>query len=79
VTEADLDPIPDTIYFLTDGSPTHGEIVDADALVSWFENLNRFAKVDITVIAIGNLGVDLPFLRRLAKAGGGELVHVAEL
>jgi hypothetical protein len=76
--DADLDPIPDTVYFLTDGSPTRGEITEADALVSWFENLNRYAKVELHVIAMGNLGVDLPFLRRLAAAGGGEFIHVPE-
>jgi HEAT repeat protein len=75
---ASLDPIPDTVYFLTDGSPTRGEITEADALISWFENLNRYAKVELNVIALGNLGVDLPFLGRLARAGGGEFVHVPE-
>ena len=74
--EADLDPIPDTVYFLTDGSPTRGEITDADTLLSWFEFLNRYAKVELHVIAMGNLGVDLPFLRRLAKVGGGSFIHV---
>ncbi|MFV1958431.1 MAG: HEAT repeat domain-containing protein [Planctomycetota bacterium] len=73
-----LDPIPDTVYFLTDGSPTRGEITTADELLSWFENLNRFAKVELHVIAMGNLGVDLPFLRRLAKVGGGQFIHVPE-
>ena len=76
--EADLDPIPDTVYFLTDGSPTRGEITDADTLLSWFEFLNRYAKVELHVVAMGNLGVDLPFLRRLAKAGGGSFTHVRE-
>ena len=76
--EADLDPIPDTVYFLTDGSPTRGEITTADELLSWFENLNRFAKVELHVIAMGNLGVDIQFLQRLAKVGGGEFIHVRE-
>ena len=75
---ASLDPIPDTVYFLTDGSPTRGEITAADELLAWFAGLNRFAKVELHVIAMGNLGVDLPFLRRLAKAGGGRFIHVPE-
>ena len=50
----------------------------SDELISWFENLNRYAKVELHVIALGNLGVDLPFLRRLAAAGGGEFIHVPE-
>ena len=76
--EARLDPIPDTVYFLTDGSPTRGEITDTDALLSWFEFFNRYAKVELHVIAMGNLGVDIPFLQRLAKVGGGSFLHVAE-
>jgi hypothetical protein len=76
--EATLDPIPDTVYFLTDGSPTRGEITSTPELVGWFEDLNRFAKVQLNVIALGNLGLDLPFLQALAAAGGGEFVHVPE-
>jgi HEAT repeat protein len=76
--EASLDPIPDTVYFLTDGSPTRGQITDADTLLAWFEFLNRYAKVELHVIAMGNLGVDLGFLQRLAKVGGGEFIHVRE-
>ena len=71
--EADLDPIPDTVYFLTDGSPTRGEITDADTLLSWFEYLNRYAKVELHVIAMGNLGVDLPFLAAARQGRRREL------
>ena len=76
--DPDLDNIPDTVYFLTDGSPTRGEITSAPELIGWFENLNRFAKVRLHVVAFGNLGVDLPFLERLAKAGDGDFIHVPE-
>ena len=76
--EANLDNIPDTVYFLTDGSPTRGEITSAPELLGWFENLNRFAKVRLHVVAFGNLGVDLDFLGKLAKVGGGEFIHVPE-
>lgn len=76
--DATLDPIPDTVYFLTDGAPTRGEITSTPELLSWFEDLNRFAKVELHVIAMGNLGVDLDFLGALAKVGGGEFIHVPE-
>lgn len=76
--EASLDPIPDTVYFLTDGSPTRGEITSTPELLSWFQDLNRFAKVELHVIAMGSLGVDLDFLRKLASSGGGEFIHIAE-
>jgi HEAT repeat protein len=75
---ADLDPIPDTIYFLTDGTPTRGEITDTETLLSWMRDVNRFAKVDLHVIAMGNVGVDLDFLRRLAAENGGEFIHVPD-
>ncbi len=75
---ADLDPIPDTIYFLTDGTPTRGEITDTETLLSWMRDVNRFAKVDIHVIAMGNVGVDLEFLRKLAEQNGGEFIHVPD-
>jgi Mg-chelatase subunit ChlD len=70
--------IPDTVYFLTDGSPTRGEITATPELLGWFRDLNRFAKVKLHVVAFGNLGVDLEFLSDLAAAGGGDFIHVPE-
>ena len=70
--------IPDTVFFLTDGSPTRGEITAAPELLGWFEDLNRFAKVKLHVVAFGNLGVDLEFLQKLAAAGDGDFIHVPE-
>jgi HEAT repeat protein len=75
---ATLDPIPDTIYFLTDGTPTRGEITDIETILSWMRDVNRFAKVQLHVIAMGNLGVDLDFLQRLASENDGDFVHVPD-
>jgi len=75
---ADLDPIPDTIYFLTDGTPTRGEITDTETILSWMREVNRFAKVQLNVIAMGSLGLDLPFLQRLAAENGGDFTHVPD-
>ncbi len=75
---AQLQNIPDTVFFLTDGSPTRGEITATPELLGWFENINRFAKVKLHVVAFGNLGVDLEFLQHLANAGGGDFIHVPE-
>ncbi len=74
-----LDVIPDTVFFLTDGRPTHGEITAMPELTSWMTNLNRWAKIRLHVIALGELNVDLPSLGKLAAAGNGELVHVPEM
>jgi HEAT repeats/PBS lyase HEAT-like repeat len=70
---------PDTIFFLTDGEPTAGDITDAEVLASWFRELNRFARVKVNVITFGNLGVDPEFLRRLAEENSGKFVQVPEV
>jgi len=67
---------PDTLFFLTDGTPTDGEITKADELLSWFNERNRFARLRVHVIAMGNTGVDLEFLSKLATMNGGIFVHM---
>ena len=67
---------PDTLFFLTDGTPTDGEITKADELLSWFNERNRFARLRVHVIAMGNTGVDLEFLSKLAKTNDGFFVHM---
>ena len=41
-------------------------------------NLNRFTKVKLYVIALGELNVDIDSLRQLAAAGDGETIWVRE-
>lgn len=67
---------PDTIFMLTDGSPTDGEITKSDELLSWFAERNRFARLRLHVIAMGNTGVDIEYLRRLATENEGTFVHL---
>jgi len=67
---------PDTLFFLTDGSPTDGEITDAEELLAWFNERNRFARLRVHVIAMGNTGVDREFLANLAKTNRGTFVHL---
>jgi hypothetical protein len=76
--QAGLDPIPDTIYFLTDGTPTRGEITDKDTILSWMRDMNRFAKVELNVIAMGTLGIDIAFLSALASENDGLFIHVPD-
>ena len=47
-------------------------------LTSWMRNLNRFAKVRMHVIALGELNVDIDSLRVLAEAGDGETIWIQE-
>ncbi len=67
---------PDTLFFLTDGSPTDGEITKADELLGWWHERNRFARLKVHVIAMGNTGVDITFLRTFANKNGGKFVHM---
>lgn len=75
---ADLDAVPDAIYFMTDGTPSTGDITQTAAILSWIHDFNRFGKSELHVIAMGSLGIDLDFLRRLATENGGEFIHVPD-
>jgi hypothetical protein len=76
--DPDLGPMPDTVFFLTDGRPTRGEITSMPELTSWLRDLNRFAKIRLHVIALGELNVDIDSLRALAAAGDGDTIWVRE-
>ncbi|MEM8886088.1 MAG: HEAT repeat domain-containing protein [Planctomycetota bacterium] len=67
---------PDTLFFLTDGSPTDGEITLSEELLAWFQERNRFARLRVHVIAMGTTGVDTEFLENLAKLNRGTFVHM---
>lgn len=69
---------PDTLTFLTDGTPTKGEITHGDTLIEWYSNLNRYARIKTHVIAFGNTGVDFKLLRALAERNAGNYVHIPE-
>ena len=73
-----LPETPDTVFFLTDGRPTRGQIQPMPELISWMRNVNRFAKVRMHVIALGELNVDIDSLRVLAEAGDGETIWIQE-
>ncbi|MFB3065245.1 MAG: HEAT repeat domain-containing protein, partial [Planctomycetota bacterium] len=68
---------PDTVFFLTDGTPTDGEITKADELLAWFSERNRFARLRVHVIAMGNTSVDIEFLSAFAASAGGKFVHMS--
>lgn len=74
----DFKSTPDTLTFLTDGSPTQGEITDADTLLQWYTSLNRYARVRTHCITFGLKGVDLVLLRGMAEQNGGTFVIVPE-
>jgi hypothetical protein len=67
---------PDTLFFLTDGLPTIGQLTRGDELLSWFSERNRFAKLRVHVIAMGRAGVDEELLRAFATRNGGTFVNL---
>jgi len=66
----------DTVFFLTDGTPTDGEITKPDELLVWFGERNRFARLRVHVIAMGKTDVDTEFLKAFAEGTGGTFVHL---
>jgi len=67
---------PDTLFFLTDGQPTAGEITKADELLLWFRERNRFARLRVHVIAMGSSSIDHELLGKLARQNDGIYVHL---
>lgn len=63
------DPEVDTIFLLTDGQPSTGEIVAPDALARAVQQWNLGRGIRIHTIAIGGKS---DFLERLARDSGGE-------
>ncbi|MFC1524912.1 HEAT repeat domain-containing protein [Planctomycetota bacterium] len=68
--------IADTVFFLTDGRPTEGEITRSDELLQFFNDRNRFAKMKVHVIALGKSDIDQEFLRNLAEQNQGTFLHI---
>ncbi len=62
----------DTIYLLSDGSPTAGEKIDPEAIARDVLAWNRLRRIVIHTIA---LGTPSPLLERLARETGGQYVR----
>lgn len=61
----------DTIFFLTDGQPTVGEVQDPTEILRRVQEWNRLARVVVHAVGIGK-DHDAAFLRRLASENGGQ-------
>ncbi|MCA9003613.1 MAG: hypothetical protein KDB61_16940, partial [Planctomycetes bacterium] len=64
----------DTIFFLSDGRPTVGELVDPDDILREVRKSNELRKVVIHTIAIGEF--DKQFMAQLAEGTGGVFVDL---
>lgn len=60
---------PDECYLVTDGAPSLGDIVDSNQILEATLQLCKVKPLRINVIGIG---VDLSFLRKLARDTGGQ-------
>ncbi|HHI81504.1 MAG TPA: hypothetical protein ENK02_16195 [Planctomycetes bacterium] len=66
----------DSIYLLSDGAPSYGEIIDTNRILHEVRRANQLRKVKIHTIVFGDAGNNLNFMRRLAKENGGTFLHV---
>jgi hypothetical protein len=77
----------DTIFFLSDGSPTVGRVTDPDAILADVREFNRFRRVRVNTIALimgdpppqwvagENRVAMISFMKRLAEQNDGKYVE----
>ena len=65
----------DTIYLLSDGAPTTGEVVDSDRILELVDKANAVKKVVIHTISFGDVN-NARFMDELARRNGGRHVHL---
>lgn len=64
-------PAIDTIFFLTDGTPSPDtEITDPERLLAYVRERNKLGKIAVHVVCLGE--ADANFLRKLASQNNGE-------
>ncbi len=63
----------DTIFFMTDGTPTAGKLLDPDRILETVAEWNRTAQLTIHTVAVGD-ECDAKFLEKLARENGGQFV-----
>lgn len=66
----------DTIYFLSDGSPTVGKVIDKDEIRAEVKRANKVRKIVLHTIAIGDFRKD--FMKALAKENNGVYVDLGK-
>ncbi len=64
----------DTVFFLSDGRPSHGDYVDPEDILREVRTANKLRRVVLHTIAIGEFQKD--FMKRLAEENGGVFVDL---
>jgi hypothetical protein len=67
------EPLVDTVFFLTDGTPTAGKIRDPKSILEAVKDWNRSAHLTLHCIAVGE--ADHEFLKALAVLGNGQFLQ----
>ena len=66
----------DTVFFLSDGRPTHGKYIDTKDILDRIVEANRLRKVVLHTIAIGDFSK--AFMEQLAGGNGGTFVDLGK-
>jgi len=64
----------DTVFFLSDGKPSHGKLVDTNEILKEVTEINKMYRIVFHTIAIGQFQKE--FLRELARQNGGIFVDL---
>ncbi len=64
----------DTIFFMSDGQPNRGRIIDPKEILKEVKRMNSLKKVKVHTIGVGD-GQDEEFMRGLAELTGGQYVR----
>lgn len=65
----------DTIFLLSDGSPTAGRVQNTDEILSEVRKLNNLKRISIHCVALGRQ-LNARFLRQLAEENDGEFTQI---
>jgi Mg-chelatase subunit ChlD len=64
----------DTVFFLSDGQPTRGDIQDPNRILEEVKRWNRLRRVKVHTVGVGP-GHSVSFMKRLANSSGGTYVR----
>ncbi|MFN0206181.1 MAG: HEAT repeat domain-containing protein [Planctomycetota bacterium] len=76
VIEKDYTTQIDTIFFLSDGKPSTGDLVDTDDILAAVYEANSQKKITIHVLGIGDF--EKGFMKQLAEHNGGVFVDLGK-
>ncbi|MFA5795341.1 MAG: HEAT repeat domain-containing protein [Candidatus Brocadiia bacterium] len=75
VTEAMKEPDVDTIFILSDGKPTYGTYIVDENIIANLEKQNRFRKITMNTVMIGEKGNNPELMRKIADVTGGVFIR----